>query len=239
MRAADQGKQVTVVVELMARFDEERNIRWARALEEAGAHVIYGIRGLKVHAKCCLVVRRTPQGIRRYVHLGHGQLQPSHRAAVHGRRAADVVARRSAWTRPAFFNALTGFSDPPRMKKLVMAPAQLRDRVLKLIERETRRAQDGQPALIRAKMNALVDERVIEALYRASRAGVRVRLNVRGHLRAAAGREGPEREHRGRVDRRPLPRARARLPLPQRRRRRGVSCRAPTGCRAISTAASS
>jgi polyphosphate kinase len=179
VRAADQGKQVTVVVELMARFDEERNIRWARALEEAGAHVIYGIRGLKVHAKCCLVVRRTPQGIRRYVHIGTGNY--NHRTA---RLYTDFGLLTSSpdvgVDASAFFNALTGYSDPPRMRKLVMSPTQMRDRVLKLIERETRRAMDGQPALIRAKMNALVDERVIEALYRASGAGVRIRLNVRG-----------------------------------------------------------
>jgi polyphosphate kinase len=179
MRAADRGKQVTAVVELMARFDEERNLRWARALEEAGAHVIYGIRGLKVHAKCCLVVRRSPQGLRRYVHVGTGNY--NHRTA---RLYTDVGLLTSSpdfgQDASAFFNALTGYSDPPRMKKLVMAPAQLRDRLLRLIEREARRAQDGQPSLIRAKMNALVDERVIDALYRASRAGVRVRLNVRG-----------------------------------------------------------
>jgi len=179
MRAADRGKQVTVVLELMARFDEEHNLRWARALEEAGAHVIYGIRGLKVHAKCCLVVRRTPQGLRRYVHVGTGNY--NHRTA---RLYTDIGLLTSSpefgVDASAFFNALTGYSDPPRMKKLVMAPAQLRDRILRLIGRETRRAQDGQPALIRAKMNALVDERVIDALYRASGAGVRVQLNVRG-----------------------------------------------------------
>lgn len=179
MRAADRGKQVTAVVELMARFDEERNLRWARALEEAGAHVIYGVRGLKVHAKCCLVVRRTAQGLRRYVHVGTGNY--NHRTA---RLYTDVGLLTSSpdfgVDASAFFNALTGYSDPPRMKKLAMAPSQLRDRIVRLIERETRRAQDGQPALIRAKMNALVDERVIDALYRASRAGVRVRLNVRG-----------------------------------------------------------
>jgi len=179
MRAADRGKQVTVVLELMARFDEEHNLRWARALEEAGAHVIYGIRGLKVHAKCCLVVRRTPQGLRRYVHVGTGNY--NHRTA---RLYTDVGLLTSSpefgVDASAFFNALTGYSDPPRMRKLVMAPAQLRERILRLIDRETRRAQDGQPALIRAKMNALVDERVIDALYRASRAGVRVQLNVRG-----------------------------------------------------------
>jgi polyphosphate kinase len=179
MRAADRGKQVTAVVELMARFDEERNLRWARALEEAGAHVIYGIRGLKVHAKCCLVVRRTPQGLRRYVHVGTGNY--NHRTA---RLYTDVGLLTSSpafgMDASAFFNALTGYSDPPRMKKLVMAPSQLRDRLLKLVEREIRRAQDGQPALIRAKMNSLVDERMTEALYRASEAGVRVLLNVRG-----------------------------------------------------------
>ena len=178
-RAADQGKQVTVVVELMARFDEERNIKWARALEESGAHVIYGIRGLKVHAKICLVVRRTAQGIRRYVHLGTGNY--NHRTA---RLYVDMGLMTSSPSvgvdASAFFNALTGFSDPPRMPHLVMAPTQLRERVLKLIERETRRAQDGQPALIRAKMNSLVDERVIQALYRASGAGVTVQLNIRG-----------------------------------------------------------
>ncbi|MGE5199359.1 MAG: polyphosphate kinase 1 [Rhodospirillaceae bacterium] len=179
MRAADRGKQVTAVVELMARFDEEHNLRWARALEEAGAHVIYGIRGLKVHAKCCLVVRRTPLGLRRYVHVGTGNY--NHRTA---RLYTDVglltSSREFGTDASAFFNALTGYSDPPRMRKLVMAPFQLRDRLIRLIERETRRAQDGQPALIRAKMNALVDERMIEALSRASGAGVRVQLNVRG-----------------------------------------------------------
>ncbi len=221
MRAADRGKQVTVVVELMARFDEERNLRWARALEEAGAHVIYGIRGLKVHAKCCLVVRRTPLGLRRYVHVGTGNY--NHRTA---RLYTDVGLLTSSpefgVDASAFFNALTGYSDPPRMKKLVMAPSQLRDRLLRLVERETRRAQDGQPALIRAKMNALVDERDGRGALprlggRRARAAERAR-----HLRAEAGREGPQREHRGRVDRRPVPRARAHLPLPERRRGRGV-----------------
>ena len=177
--AADVGKQVTVVVELMARFDEERNIRWARALEESGAHVIYGIRGLKVHAKICLVVRRTARGVRRYVHLGTGNY--NHRTA---RLYTDMGLMTSSpgmgVDASAFFNALTGFSDPPHMTSLVMAPTQLRERILKLIERETRRAQDGQRALIRAKMNSLVDERVIQALYRASGAGVSVQLNVRG-----------------------------------------------------------
>jgi polyphosphate kinase len=179
MKAADQGKQVTAVVELMARFDEERNIQWARRLEEAGAHVIYGIKRLKVHSKIALVVRRGPQGIRRYVHLGTGNYND--RTA---RQYTDFGLLTSSHLfgvdASAFFNALTGYSDPPRMRKLVMAPTQLRDRTLKLIERETRRAESGQPAAIRAKMNSLVDPAVVEALYAASRAGVEIALNVRG-----------------------------------------------------------
>jgi polyphosphate kinase len=163
----------------MARFDEQSNIRWARRLEEAGAHVIYGIRGYKTHAKICLVVRRGRSGIERYVHLGTGNYNEK-TARIYtdfGLMTADPVIGEDA---SAFFNALTGYSDPPRLKKLAMAPTMLRERVLKLIERERRRAEDGQAAEIRAKMNALVDEEMIRALYDASRAGVRIRLNVRG-----------------------------------------------------------
>ena len=179
-RAADQGrKQVTVLVELMARFDEQSNIRWARELEESGAHVIYGIRGYKTHAKICLVVRRGRQGIRRYVHLGTGNYneRTARLYTDFGLMTADQDIGEDA---SAFFNALTGYSDPPRMKKLAMAPTTLRDRVLRLIERERRRAEEGQAAEIRAKMNSLVDEDVIRGLYEASRAGVKIRLNVRG-----------------------------------------------------------
>jgi polyphosphate kinase len=178
-RAADLGKQVTVIVELMARFDEQRNIAWARKLEEAGAHVIYGIRGLKVHGKICLVVRRGRDGIRRYVHLGTGNYN-DRTARLYTDMGLLTSSPEIGVDASAFFNALTGYSDPPRMKKLVMAPTHLRERLLKLIDRETRRAESGQAAEIRAKMNALVDDRVVQALYRASQAGVRVRLNVRG-----------------------------------------------------------
>jgi polyphosphate kinase len=178
-RAAESGKQVTVLVELMARFDEQSNIRWARSLEEAGAHVIYGIRGYKTHAKVCLVVRRGRQGIERYVHLGTGNYNERTARAYtdFGLMTADRAIGEDA---SAFFNSLTGYSDPPRMKKLVMAPTTLRERFLRLIERERRRAEEGQAAEIRAKMNSLVDEEIIRALYDASRAGVRIRLNVRG-----------------------------------------------------------
>src|SRR5262249_17163198 len=125
-RAAEEGKQVTVLVELMARFDEQSNIRWARRLEEAGAHVIYGIRGFKTHAKICLVVRRGVRGIERYVHLGTGNYND--RTA---RLYTDFGLLTSDWETgadaSAFFNALTGYSDPPRMEKLVMAPTRLRE----------------------------------------------------------------------------------------------------------------
>jgi polyphosphate kinase len=178
-RAAEQGKQVTVLVELTARFDEERNIRWARALESAGAHVIYGVRGYKTHAKMCLIVRRGPQGVRRYLHLGTGN---------YNERTARVYTDFGLMTSnlpfcsdaSAVFNAITGYSDPPHLARLVMAPTGLRRRFVSLIERERRRAEGGQPAEIVAKMNSLTDGPIIDALLAASRAGVRIRLNVRG-----------------------------------------------------------
>ncbi len=178
-RAAENGKQVTVLVELMARFDEQSNIRWARSLEESGAHVIYGVRGYKTHAKICLVVRRGQKGIRRYVHLGTGNYndKTARLYTDFGLMTADRVIGEDA---SAFFNALTGYSDPPKMKKLAMAPTHLRERVLSLIDRERRRAEAGQTSEIRAKMNSLVDEDIIRGLYDASRAGVKIRLNVRG-----------------------------------------------------------
>ncbi len=178
-RAADTGNQVTGLVELMARFDETRNIRWARRLEEMGAHVIYGIRQYKVHAKICLVVRRTPAGLRRYVHLGTGNYNDGTARAYtdFGLLTTDAQIAADA---SAFWSALTGYSDPPRLKRLVMAPTMLRSRLLALIEREQRRAEAGQPARIRAKMNALVDVDIVQRLYRASQAGVRIELNVRG-----------------------------------------------------------
>jgi polyphosphate kinase len=178
-RAAEHNKQVTVLVELTARFDEERNIRWARALEEAGAHVIYGIRGYKVHAKICLIVKRTAHGLRRYVHLGTGNYN-ERTARVYTDFGLLTASPSIAEDATALFSALTGYSDPPRLKKLVMAPTGLRQRFLRLIDRERRRAISGQPAEIVAKMNSLIDDQIIEALYAASQAGVRIRLNVRG-----------------------------------------------------------
>jgi polyphosphate kinase len=178
-RAAESNKQVTVLVELTARFDEERNIRWARALEEAGAHVIYGVRGYKTHAKICLIVKRTVAGIRRYVHLGTGNYN-ERTARIYTDFGLMTSSAAIAEDAAAFFNALTGYSDPPRLKKLVMAPTDLRRKFLRLIDRERRRSQAGQPAEILAKTNSLIDKEIIQALYKASQAGVRIRLNVRG-----------------------------------------------------------
>jgi len=178
-RAAARNKQVTVLVELTARFDEERNIHWARALEEAGAHVIYGVRGYKTHAKIALIVRRSGQGLKRYVHLGTGNYN-ERTARIYTDFSLITTSQEIAEDATAFFSAVTGYSDPPRLKKLVMAPTMLRRRFLKLIDRERRRAEDGQPAEIVAKMNSLIDEEIIEALYAAAQAGVSIQLNVRG-----------------------------------------------------------
>jgi len=185
-RAADRGKQVTVVVELRARFDEQSNLEWTRLLEQAGAHVIFGVRRFKTHAKICLVVRRSRDGIRRYVHLGTGNYN-DRTARVYsdfGLLTSDRIIGEDA---SMFFNSLTGYSDPPAMRKLVMAPTQLRERFLALIHRETSRAQAGQAAEIRAKVNSLVDGGIIEALYAAAAAGVAIRLNVRGTCCLRAG----------------------------------------------------
>jgi polyphosphate kinase len=178
-RAAERNKQVTVLVELTARFDEERNIRWARALEQAGAHVIYGVRRYKTHAKICLIVRRTAGGLRRYVHLGTGNYN-ERTARIYTDFSLMTSAQPFAEDATAFFSALTGYSDPPRLKRLVMAPTHLRPRFLKLIDRERRRAAAGQAAEILAKMNSLIDEDIIAALYAAAQGGVKIRLNVRG-----------------------------------------------------------
>ncbi len=220
-RAAERNKQVTVLVELTARFDEERNIHWARALEEAGAHVIYGVHGYKTHAKICLVVRRRPEGLRRYVHLGTGNYN-ERTARIYTDFSLLTTSRAIAEDASAFFSAITGYSDPPRLKKLVMAPTGLRRRFEQLIERERRRAEAGQPAAIVAKMNSLTDEDIIaRALRRVAERGDHPAQHPRD-LRAAAGRSRSQRAHRGGVDRGPLPRARAHLSLPQRRRRRGL-----------------
>ena len=178
-RAAELGKQVTVLVEIKARFDEENNIAWARRLEDNGVHVVYGLIGLKTHCKVALVVRREPDRIRRYVHLGTGNYNPQT-----ARQYTDLslFTAREEITEDviALFNMLTGFADPPQWKRIAVAPLGLRQRVVELIEREAERARSGKPARILGKMNSLVDPTVIRALYEASQAGVEIDLLVRG-----------------------------------------------------------
>ncbi len=179
MRAAEAGKYVTAIVELKARFDEARNIEWARNLERAGVQVIYGVKGLKTHAKLCIVVRREPHGIRRYVHFGTGNYNEQ-TARLYSDASYLTCHEEFGADATAFFNAISGYSQPQRFRKLEAAPIGLRERLLELIAAETTARQQGQPARIRAKLNSLVDPAVIEALYDASQAGVDIDLNIRG-----------------------------------------------------------
>jgi polyphosphate kinase len=178
-KAAQRGKSVTVIVELKARFDEARNIEWARNLEEDGVQVIYGVKGLKTHAKTSIVVRREPHGIVRYVHFGTGNYNEI-TARVYSDVSLLTASEELGADAVSFFNAITGYSQPQRYHKVEAAPTGLRQRILDLIEGETQRKQQGQPAIIEAKVNSLVDPEIIAALYAASQAGVEVRLNVRG-----------------------------------------------------------
>ena len=177
--AAENGKQVSVLVELKARFDEENNINWAKKLEKAGCHVIYGLVGLKTHCKITLVVRREEDGIRRYVHLGTGNYNDS-TAKLYtdcGILTCDPQIGEDA---TAVFNMLSGYSEPRAWNKLSVAPLWLRHRFLRMINRETEHARAGREAHIMAKMNSLCDKEIISALYDASCAGVKIELIVRG-----------------------------------------------------------
>jgi len=178
-RAAEQGKYVTAIVELKARFDEARNIEWARHLEQAGVQVLYGVKGLKTHAKICIVVRREPYGIQRYVHFGTGNYNES-TARLYSDASLMTAHEEFGADATSFFHAITGYAQPQQFLRLEMAPIGLRDRLLEMIEVETDRAREGQPAALSAKINSLVDPKIIEALYAASEAGVSIRLNVRG-----------------------------------------------------------
>ncbi len=179
IEAARNGKQVTVVIELKARFDEAANIKWARAMREAGVDVVYGMTGLKTHAKASLVVRSEGDGIRRYAHLGTGNYHPS-TARIYTDLGLFTCREDVTTDLAELFNLLTGVSKFTGMKQLLVAPFNLHAKFIELIDTETRNALAGRPAGIYAKMNALIEEGVIEALYRASAAGVKVRLMVRG-----------------------------------------------------------
>lgn len=178
-QAAENGKQVSVLVELKARFDEENNIVWAKKLEQAGCHVIYGLVGLKTHSKIALVVRKEEDGIRRYVHLGTGNYNDS-TAKLYTDCGIFTCNEAIGEDATAVFNMLSGYSEPPSWNKLTLAPIWLRDKFEKLIAREVKHAKAGRPAHIIAKMNSLCDEGIIKALYEASAAGVKIQLIVRG-----------------------------------------------------------
>ena len=184
--AADNGKQVSVLVELKARFDEENNILWAKMLEKAGCHVIYGLVGLKTHSKITLVVRREEDGIRRYVHLGTGNYNDS-TAKLYTDCGIMTCHPLIGEDATAVFNMLSGYSEPLNWNMLAVAPLWLRNKFMKLIEREIRYAQEGKPASIIAKMNSLCDKEIIAALYKASCAGVKIKLVVRGICSLKAG----------------------------------------------------
>jgi polyphosphate kinase len=179
MEAASHGKEVTAVVELRARFDEANNIQWSRKLEEAGVHVVHGLVGCKIHAKMCLVVRQEADGIRRYVHLSTGNYNLT-TARLY--TDAGLLTCQPDFGEDAtnLFNLLTGIGHYPPTRKLLLAPFELHRRMLGFIERETENARRGRPSRIIAKMNALVDGDIIQALYRASQAGVKIDLLVRG-----------------------------------------------------------
>ena len=179
IKAADNGKQVTVLVELKARFDEENNIGWALKLEQAGCHVIYGLKGLKTHSKITLVVRNEEEGIRRYVHLGTGNYNDS-TAKLYTDMGLLTCSSAIGEDATAVFNMLSGYSEPIGWNKLSVAPLWLRKRFVSLIERETRHAREGRRGHIIAKMNSLCDKGIIAALYAASAAGVQIELIVRG-----------------------------------------------------------
>ena len=188
-RAAENGKQVTVLVELKARFDEENNILWARRLEKAGCHVIYGLVGLKTHAKIILIVRKEDNGIRRYLHLGTGNYNDS-TAKLYTDLGLMTANDEFGSDASAFFNLLSGYSEPPVWNKLVMAPLGLREKIYALIDNEIAMVRAGREGHIIAKMNSLIDQPVIQKLYEASAAGLHIDLIVRGICGLRTGIEG-------------------------------------------------
>lgn len=179
IEASERGKQVTVVIELKARFDEANNIEWAKQLERAGVHVVYGLMGLKTHAKTTLIIRREGGELKRYVHLATGNYNPQ-TSAVYTDLGLLTVDEQIAEDATELFNFLTVYSQRTDYKKLLVAPINLRERMVELIGRETENARNGKPARIIAKINRLADTEIVNALYEASNAGVRIELIVRG-----------------------------------------------------------
>jgi polyphosphate kinase len=187
--AAAKGKNVTCIVELKARFDEARNIEWAKRLEAAGVDVIYGVRGLKTHAKMCLVIRKEAAGVKRYLHLGTGNYNET-TARLYGDVSYFTCDEQLGHDAVHLFNAITGLSVPQSMVKLAAAPINLRETMMEFIRLETENARRGDKGEIRVKVNSLVDRKIIDALYEASQAGVNVLLNVRGLCCLMPGKKG-------------------------------------------------
>ena len=219
--AAEAGKQVLVIVEIKARFDEQANIRWARKLEHAGCHVVYGLVGLKTHCKLSMVVRDEPDGIRRYTHIGTGNYNPKTARLYEdlGLLTADPAVGEDV---AHLFNNLSGISRNTTYDGLLVAPDSVRDGLITQIHAEVANHQAGRPAGIRIKANSIVDEAIIDALYLASQAGVPVDLLVRGICALRPGVPGPVRDDPRALDPGPLPRAQPRLLVRQRRRPAGL-----------------
>jgi polyphosphate kinase len=188
-RAAEAGKEVSVLVELQARFDEEANITWARALEEVGAHVVYGMVGYKTHCKVCLVVRQEIDGIRRYCHLSTGNYNVR-TSAIYSDVGLFTCRESFGADLTELFNFLTGYTRPQRFHHLVLAPTGMREHFIALIQKEAEQARAGKPARIIAKLNSLIDSAIIEQLYLASQAGVQIDLIVRGMCTLRPGLQG-------------------------------------------------
>lgn len=189
IKAAEKGKQVTVLMELKARFDEGRNIQWARKLEKVGAIVIYGIAHLKVHAKSLLIIRKEAEGIKKYIHLGTGNYNEK-TAKLYTDMALLSSDDQLSYETTMFFNSITGYSTIPNVQKLSLAPVGLKKKIIRLIERESKISQSGGQGKILAKMNSLADADVIRALYKASQAGVEIKMNIRGICMLAPGING-------------------------------------------------
>ena len=217
IRAAERGKQAVCMVELKARFDERANIAWARSLEQAGVHVVYGLPSLKTHAKCILIVRREGDGVRHYVHVGTGNYHPT-TARLYTDFGLLTCDDQIGSDVADMFNQLTGFARPQRFRRVLVAPAHMRDGIIDEIERTIAAKEAGGSARIAMKMNSLVDKRCIRALYRASQAGVPVDLNIRGICCLRPGVPGVSENIRVALDRRPVPRALAHLRVRARRR---------------------
>ena len=179
IRAAENGKQVTVLLELKARFDEENNILWAKKLEKAGCHVIYGLAGLKTHCKICLVVRREKDGIRRYLHMGTGNYNDS-TAKLYTDIGVFTARESFGVDASSLFNVLTGYSRPPEYNEMIVAPLGMRKFFINMINNEINNAKNGLKSGITIKVNSLVDYEIISLLYKASAAGVNIKLIVRG-----------------------------------------------------------